>query len=295
MRVIGAIVRRNLRLFFRDRMNVIFSLLGALILFALYTLFLARLQIDALSETFPDADEADIRAFVDAWMFAGIVMLSTITTGLGALATLVDDGETGRFRDYLVAPVRRGQLVLGYLTSAITVAIVMSMLVLALSILYLGLVDSLWLDVDTVVRIAGITLLCCAAFTALSALIVTFIRTSAAFSGFATVIGTVLGFVAGAYIPVGSLPDGVASTVNALPFAQGAMLLRREFTETASATMVGDGDESAEAAEIIREFYGIDAYVGDLLVPTAIAFLVLVAMALGFTALSAGRIRSRIR
>lgn len=208
MRVIGAIVRRNLRLFFRDRMNVFFSLLGALILFALYTLFLARLQIDALSETFPDADEADIRAFVDAWMFAGIVMLSTITTGLGALATLVDDGETGRFRDYLVAPVRRGQLVLGYLTSAITVAIVMSMLVLALSILYLGLVDSLWLDVDTVVRIAGITLLCCAAFTALSALIVTFIRTSAAFSGFATVIGTVLGFVAGATSPSARSPMG---------------------------------------------------------------------------------------
>ena len=107
MRAVGSIVRRNLRLFFRDRMNVFFSLLGAIILFVLYTLFLARLQIDGLGETFPDATEQEIRAFVDSWMFAGIVMLTTITTGLGALASLVEDGESGRFRDFLVSPVRR--------------------------------------------------------------------------------------------------------------------------------------------------------------------------------------------
>ena len=50
-----------------------------------------------------------------------------------------------------------------------------------------------------------------------------------------------------------------------------------------------------EAAAAIREFYGIDAFVGDLLVPAGIAFGVLVAMAFGFTLLSAGRIRARIR
>ncbi|WP_439594072.1 ABC transporter permease [Microbacterium sp.] len=292
MIVVIAIVRRNLRLFFRDRMNVFFSLLGAIILFVLYTLFLARLQIDGLKQTFPDSSEAEIRAFVDTWMFAGIVMLSTITTGLGALATLVDDGESGRFRDFLVSPVRRTQLVLGYLLAAVIVAVVMSMIVLGLSILYLGLFDSTWLVPLTVLRIAGITVLCCAGFTALSALIVSFIRTNAAFSGFATVIGTVLGFIAGAYIPVGSLPEAVASTINALPFAQGAMLLRREFTDGTLTAMVGD---NAQAADSIREFYGIDAFVGDLLVPGTVAFGVLVAMAIGFTALSAGRIRARIR
>ena len=292
MTAVIAIVQRNLRLFFRDRMNVFFSLLGAIILFVLYTLFLARLQIDGLKQTFPQASEAEIRAFVDTWMFAGIVMLSTITTGLGALATLVDDGESGRFRDFLVSPVRRTQLVLGYLIAAVVVAVVMSMIVLAISILYLGIFDGTWLTPLTVVRIAGITVLCCAGFTALSALIVSFIRTNAAFSGFATVIGTVLGFIAGAYIPVGSLPVAVASTINALPFAQGAMLLRREFTDGTLSVVVGD---SAQAADSVREFYGIDAYVGDLLVPATVAFGVLVAMAIGFTALSAGRIRARIR
>jgi len=292
VRVVWAIVQRNLRLFFRDRLNVFFSLLGAIILFLLYTLFLARLQIDGLSQTFPDATDQEIRAFVDSWMFAGIVLLSTITTGLGALAPLVEDGGSGRFKDFLVSPVRRWQLVLGYLTAAVVVAIVMSMIVLVLSILYLGFVDDTWLSAERIAQIVGITILCCMAFTALSAFVVSYIRTTAAFSGFATVIGTVLGFVAGAYIPVGSLPEAVASTINALPFAQGAMLLRRQFTDQTLAPMVGD---NAQAADSIREFYGIDAFVGDFLVPSQLAFGVLVAMTVVFTVLSAARIRARIR
>ena len=56
--------------------------------------------------------------------------------------------------------------------------------------------------------------------------------------------------------------------------------------------MVGD---NAEAAEGVREFYGIDALIGDYLVPPQLAFGVLVAMAVLFTLLSAARIRSRIR
>jgi multidrug/hemolysin transport system permease protein len=225
-------------------------------------------------------------------MFAGIVLISTITTGLGALVPLVEDGESGRFRDFLVSPVRRGQLVLGYLLAAVLVAILMSMIVLVLSVVYLGLVDDTWLSGETIARIVGLTILCCVAFTAMSAFVVSFVRSSAAFSGLSTVIGTVLGFIAGAYIPVGSLPDAVASTVNALPFAQGAMLLRREFTDSTLDPMAGGNEDAAEG---IREFYGIDAYIGEFLVPTQLAIGVLVAMTVIFTLLSAGRIRSRIR
>ena len=45
MSIVLAILSRNLRLFFRDRMNVFFSLLSGLILFFLYTLFLSLIHI----------------------------------------------------------------------------------------------------------------------------------------------------------------------------------------------------------------------------------------------------------
>ncbi|PZU45902.1 MAG: hypothetical protein DI566_09110 [Microbacterium sp.] len=291
MNIVTAIVGRSLQLFFRDRMNVFFSLLSGIILFVLYTLFLARLQTDGLSQQFPDATTGEIQVFIDSWMFSGIVLLTTVTAGIGAMSVLVEDGHTGRFADFLVAPISRSHLVLGYLISSALVTVIMSTVVLALSVVYLGLFDGLWLEPKRILVSAGVMVLCCFAFTALSAFAVSFVRTPGAFSAFATIVGTVLGFVAGAYIPIGSLPTTVGNVINALPFAQGGMLLRRQFT----AESLGALTDQPEAIDSIREFYGIDAFVGDTLVRPWVAVGVLVAFAVGFTALSAGRIRSRIR
>ena len=113
MSVVAAIVIRNLRLFFRDRLNVFFSLLGAIILFALYTLFLSNLQTQGLEAAFPDAEPGQVKAFVDSWMFAGIVLITTITTGLGALSVLVDDAQSGGGGGLHVGPHPSGEIVLG--------------------------------------------------------------------------------------------------------------------------------------------------------------------------------------
>lgn len=292
MSIILGIVSRNLRLFFRDRLNVFFSLLSGLILFLLYTLFLARLQVDGLSTTFPTATEDQIESFIDSWMLSGIVLLTTVTSGIGALSTLVDDRATGRFADFLVAPIRRTHLVLGYLLSSVVVAIVMSSVILALTVGYLGVVRGVWLPLPAIATSVGVMVLCCMAFTALAAFGASFLRTSGAYSAFATVLGTILGFVAGAYIPVGSLPSGVASTINALPFAQGAMLLRVPFTGDTVDALTGG---NAQAAESLRQFYGIDLYVGSAVVPVWLAVGLLVIVGVGFTALSAGRIRALLR
>lgn len=292
MNVVTAIVGRNLRLFFRDRLNVFFSLLGAVILFGLYTLFLGNLQTTDLAESLPGASTGEVQAFVDSWMFAGIVLITTVTTGLGGLSVLVDDDQSGRFRDFLVAPLRRGQLVLGYLLSAVLVAVLLSVLVLAISILYLGVVRGSWMPVPAVLRSLAIVVLACVSFTALSALIVSFVRTNGAFSGLATIVGTILGFVAAAYIPIGVFPAGVASVVAALPFAQAGMLLRREFADDTLAQMTAG---VPEASEPLRAVYGLDLTIGDWAVPSWFVVAVLAVVAVVCTALSARLMRRRIR
>ncbi|WP_127472593.1 ABC transporter permease [Microbacterium sulfonylureivorans] len=292
MSVVWAIVHRNLQLFFRDRLNVFFSLLGAVILFGLYTLFLGNLQTAGLADSLPGASTAEVQAFVDSWMFAGIVLITTVTTGLGGLAVLVDDDQSGRFRDFLVSPLRRSQLVLGYLLSAVAVALVLSVFVLAVSILYLGVLRGTWLGPAAIVRSLAIVVLSCVAFTAISALIVSFVRTNGAFSGLATIVGTVLGFVAAAYIPIGVFPEGVANVVAALPFAQAGMLLRREFSDQTMAVITAD---APGAEEPLRAMYGLDLSIGDWGVPGWFVIVVLVGISLVCTALSAGRMRGRIR
>lgn len=291
MNVVTAIVGRNLCLFFRDRLNVFFSLLGAVILFGLYTLFLGNLQTTDLAASLPGASTGEVQAFVDSWMFAGIVLITTVTTGLGGLSVLVDDDQSGRFRDFLVAPLRRGQLVLGYLLSAVLVAVLLSILVLAISILYLGVVRGSWMSVPAVLRSLAIVVLACVSFTALSALIVSFVRTNGAFSGLATIVGTILGFVAAAYIPIGVFPAGVASVVAALPFAQAGMLLRREFADDTLAQMTAG---VPEASEPLRAVYGLDLTIGDWAVPSWFVVTVLAVVAVVCTALSARLMRRRI-
>ena len=60
-------------------------------------------------------------------MFAGIVADHDGHDRARRAAVLVDDDQSGRFRDFLVAPLRRGQLVLGYLLSAVVVAVILSL------------------------------------------------------------------------------------------------------------------------------------------------------------------------
>lgn len=291
MGAIMTLTRRNLLLYFRDPLNVFFSLLGALIVFLLYTLFLGNLQLDQLAEALPGTSDAERRGFVDAWMFAGIVALSTMTTPLGALSTFVEDAASGRFRDFLVTPIRKSQLVLGYLAAAVIVGITMTLVVLAVALVYLWLTASVVLDAAEIARSIGWIALSVIGFAALWALVVSFLRTTGAFSALSTIVGTVSGFIAGAYIAVGLFPDAVRQIISALPFAQAAMLLRREFTAGPLAALTPDDT----AASALREYYGISLEVGDWSISVPVAVAVLALLAVVCTVFAAARIRRRIR
>jgi multidrug/hemolysin transport system permease protein len=292
MGVVLAITARNLRLFLRDPLNIFFSLLSALIVFLLYTLFLGNLQVDSIANSTPGADADAVRGFVDAWMFAGIVALSTMTTPLGALSVFMDDASSNRFRDFLVSPIKRWQLVLGYLLGAFTIGVLITVLVLVVALVYLWGVSGVVLGAAEIAASIGWILLSTAGFTALWAFVASFLRTTGSFSALSTIVGTVVGFVAGAYIAVGLFPEAVRATVSALPFAQSASLLRREFTREPLSDLVGGNQPASDG---LSEFYGVTLTVGDWAVPLWYAIVVLVAMAVVFTVLAAARIRSRIR
>ncbi|MBP3035480.1 ABC transporter permease [Arthrobacter sp. zg-ZUI100] len=291
MSVVVNLMSRNLRLFFRDRLGVFFSLLSALILFLLYTLFLGNGQVESLQENFPSASEEDVKGFVDTWMFAGIVGITAITTGLGAMSVFVEDSASGRFRDFLVSPIRREALILGYLLSAGVVALIMTTVVLIISLAYLYLVDGVSFEAGQIATVHGYLAVSCLAFAALSAFAVSFVRTTGAYSALSTIVGTILGFLAGSYIPVGALPDGVATVINALPFMQASIPIRQEMTEQSLESMTGGNQE---AITDLEGLFGITATVGDWAVSNTYVLFILAAMTVLFTLLAAVQIRRRI-
>lgn len=283
---------RNLRLFFRDRAAVFFSLLSALILIALYALFLGSLQVDNLTEQFPGASGDDIRWFVNAWVFAGITMISTVTTSLAALAVFVDDRASGRFSDFIVSPIRRSQLISGYLVAGFLVSVSMTVVIVAVGQLYLLTQGDGLMSGEQFARMLGCIVLSSAAFAAMASFAVTFLKTSGAFAALSTVVGTIVGFLAGAYIPVGTLPSDVGNIMNALPFAQSAMLIRGPYTADAVQALTGG---QAEAVSALERYYGITGFVGQTQITDGIAVAVLIGVVVVFAALGAWRLSRTIR
>ena len=287
MRITALLMGRNLSLFFRDRMGVFLSLLSAIILFALYALFLGNVQ-----GKFPNASAGEVQGFVNSWVFAGIVMITTLTTSLSALNIFVEDRATGRFKDFMVSPVRRGHLVGGYLLSSFVIAVMMSTVILVVGQVYMVATGQAVTSWSGLAQTFAYICLLSAAFSALSSFIVTFIRSSSAFSSLGTIVGTIIGFLAGAYIPLGTLPDGVTNVINALPFSQAAMLVRGPLTAATIDQLAGGQDQAITALD---EFYGVDIFVSDLAVTVPMAIGVMVGVLALFAALGMMRIRTHIR
>ena len=291
MKVILLLTTRNLRLFFRDRMAVVFALLSPLIMFLLYTFFLGNQQMQNIQSALPAASSTDIHGFINSWLFAGIISIATLTTGLVALGVFVRDRESDRFQDFLVAPLRRTQMILGYLLAAFGVSTLMSTILFILSQVYIVLAGGGLLSWQYAVEAYGAILLLCLTFAALSSFIVTFIKSYGAFSAFNTILGTAVGFLGGAYIMADALPKSVLNVMNVLPFAQGAALLRQIFTHQTLRLIT---DNQPVALSSMQRNFSINLKVSThpLHMATIIGIFILITIV--FTALGSWRIGRHI-
>ena len=218
-------------------------------------------------------------------------MVTTFTAGLGALTVFVEDSGTGRFKDFLVSPIRRWQLVLGYLLSSFSVAVIMSVLVLIVGQIYLKLSGYNTLDRTQLLEVLGLIILFSAVFSSISSFFISFIKTSGAFSSLSTIIGTLIGFFAAIYVPIGRLPSGVASFLNYLPFAQTAALMRQPYT-TKYVANLSHGNIAIQ--NTLNTTYGNNIEFGARSLKITEMVIYLVVIAIIFFGLSAFRIGKRI-
>lgn len=292
MKQIGLLTSRNLRLFFRDRAGVFFSLLSPLILLGIYTLFLGNLQVESLKDGFPNASDKDINYFVTTWVFAGITMITTLTTALAAMNVYVEDVASGRFKDFIVSPLKRHQVVSGYIFASFVVSIVMTALVVVVGQLYMLTQGYPLFGLEQILQLLGYVALSSAAFAAIAGFITSFVSSTGAFSAVSTIVGTIIGFLAGAYIPVGSFPDVAANTVNSLPFAHSALLIREPYVSDSLEKLSGGAPQVKEAIEPV---YGITAQVGTFDITSSIAMVSLGLVFVVFLAFGVWRMAKRIR
>ncbi|WP_318614445.1 ABC transporter permease [Sporosarcina sp. YIM B06819] len=221
-----AFAKRNILLYFRDKATVFFSLLAVIILVALYVLFLG----DMTAKQLPDFPAK--KSLLMAWFIAGMLAITSMTTTLGSFGILVNDRANKTYMDFYSSPISRTKLVGGYILSALVVGFFMCLCTLIASNLFLIVSGESMLPFGKMITASGVILLAVAASASMVLLLVSFFKTSNAFAAASTVIGTLLGFLAGIYIPIGSLPDYLQTIVKLFPVSHVSALFRQILMET---------------------------------------------------------------
>ncbi|MDO5684241.1 MAG: ABC transporter permease, partial [Propionibacteriaceae bacterium] len=281
----ATLIRRNLRIYFRDKTAVFLSLLSPVILLFLYLLFLGSLQVNSVAREVPQAATGDISAFVNAWVFAGMIAITPFTTAFAAMGSFVDDKATGRFREFRVSPLKETDLIIGYLGAGFIVAVLMTSVLLGAGVTFLSLVTGVSFTVGGVAQAFGLILLLSLAYSAVGAFILTFVGSSAGYTAVSTVIGTILGFLAGVYLPIGMLGRAVADGLNLLPFSPAAMLVRGPLVAGPRDTLAAAaGPGSQQTIDAINAEYGFTLFVGGVQLQPAWVVIGLFVVAVVFTA-----------
>ncbi len=279
MKAILALTTRNLKLFFRDKPLVFFSFLSVIIILGLYVLFLGDINIANIKAQVGNIDGID--ALVYGWMLPGVIAISTITLSLGNMGRLVDDAREESLYDFMVSPISRMQLILSYVISTIIIATLIDVLMFAASLFIVKLKGGPFLQSDQILSALAIILLLIISSSLLSLLIASFIRSPNTYGVANTIVGTFIGFVTGAYMPMGIMPKVIQDVFNSLPVSQGASLLRQIFLRDIIAK-VFKGAPNSVVLEY-RYFQGIDLkMLGHIITPTEMLISILASIVILF-------------
>lgn len=264
MSAIFSLTLRNLKLFIRDKSLVFFSFLSVIIILGLYVLFLGEIQVSNIESQIGFVNGID--ALVYAWMLPGVIGVASLTLSLGNMGRLVDDTQTKTLLDFLVAPIKRSQLILSYMFSSIIIASFISILMFVASIFIVKWKGGPYLDFNQIVESLAIMALLILSSSLLSLIIASYVKTQNTYSVINTIVGTFIGFVTGAYMPMGIMPIFVQNMFNVLPISMGASLLRQVFLKNVISEVFANAP--SEVILNYRYFQGIDLKVyGHILEP----------------------------
>ncbi|MCT3397530.1 ABC transporter permease [Lentilactobacillus hilgardii] len=216
-----ALIKRNLLLYFRNRSGVFFSLLGAMISFVLYIIFLKKSMINSWQEI-PNSHQ-----LLDFWLIGGTLSVTAITTTLTSLGQLVKDKEREVIKDFYLTDLSRFKIKISYMLSATLIGFFMQMMMFSLMLGYFLFADSLAIS-----WISMLAVTCVAFFSSLLAVVINmlfiqFINRFDSLGAWGTIVGTASGFLVGTYVPLGILPSFAQFLIKLTPGAYVAAIYRQ--------------------------------------------------------------------
>ena len=197
---------------------------------------------------------------------------------------MIEDKVKKIDKDFISSPLRRSSIAGGYIISAYIIGVIMSLITFVLAEVYIIANGGELISAGVLVKILGLILLAVFSNTSLVLFIVSFFNSTNAFATASTIIGTLIGFLTGIYLPIGQLPDAVRWAVKLFPVSHAAVLFRQ--TLMAEPLSVSFADHPEEAADQFRQMMGIVFKFGEVTLEPVISIGVLILTAVIFYSLA---------
>ncbi|MBD5132693.1 MAG: ABC transporter permease [Clostridiales bacterium] len=253
------LTRRHLLVFAKNKVRLLYTLLVPVIIFVVYLFFLRGLELDGIrsglaqmslepsvSQELKDSiavliNDAvfwkNVYTLVDTWMISGIIGLTAITVSLQANTVIVEDKQNGVNRDFASSPIHRNVLIASYFFFNFIVTTIICIVFLLICLIYLACMGELALSFGNFMTIIGVLLLSTVASTLVTIFIGSFIKSEGTLAAVVAVFSTAVGFLIGAYMPLGMLPVWVQGICGFIPGSYSCALLRYGFMSTPIANL----------------------------------------------------------
>lgn len=212
---------RILKIYVRDKTAVFFSLLLSFIIIGLYILFLG----ETYSTSFEQIE--NIHQLMDQWVMAGLLATTSVSTSIATLSIMVDDKYQKRQKDFYCTSIQRSALAGGYFIASLIISFLLSLITLLFAQIYILINNGNWFSLPDYLQIIVILLLTVLMNCSMMFFITSFFKSNHAFSTATSIIGTLIGFLTGIYIPIGTLPEIIQWIIKIFPTSHGAALLRQ--------------------------------------------------------------------
>lgn len=259
--ILKSLIKRNTKLFFKDKGMFFTALITPLILLVLFFTFLGNVYRDTFVSAIPEGlsvPDGLLDGIVGGQLLSSLLSVSCVTVAFCSNLLMVTDKVTGARKDLTVSPVKASTLALSYYISTAVVTLIICLVAMIVGFGYLSATG--WhLSLTDVVLTALDTFVLALFGTALSSLVCSFLSTQGQISAVGSIVSAGYGFISGAYMPISQFSDGIQKVITCLPGTYGTGLMRNHLMATPVAKLKDYGVPD-EVCEIIKDLTDCNIY-----------------------------------
>lgn len=247
MRTLLILIKRNVKLFFREKGMFLTSLITPCALLLLYIAFLGNVYRDSFLSSLPEGvqiSEELLSALVGGQLISSVLSVSCITVAFSANFLMVQDKARGTVRDLRVSPVSPALLSVGYYIATLLSTLIICLAATAVSLVYVSFVGFYLSVADIFLLLSDVVLLTMLG-TAISSVVSFFLSSQGQISAVGTLVSAGYGYICGAYMPIYTFGEGMRRVIMLLPGTYGTSLLRNHAMRGVLAEIEREGMPSA--------------------------------------------------